>query len=75
MKLLPFRGLGIKGILLLVAALVAVPADAFACWYECQSLVYMYGDWWELDHCVQSWPDNQSYPSTTCYYRRVVEPE
>lgn len=69
-----------KPIVLLVGvALLALPADASGCWNECvQTHGYyreMYGAWWELNHCVQSWPDGASSPSTTCYYRRLADME
>ena len=75
-----FGGRGLKRIVLIAgAAVLAVPADAFACWNLCvQEAGYyrqMYGAWWELDHCTQSWADGASGPTTTCYYSRIEMPE
>lgn len=70
------RAVGVKRILLLTGLTVLiVPADAFGCWDLCVSTTGyyrdMYGSTWELDHCVQSWPDGSNSPKTTCYYRRL----
>lgn len=75
-----FRGVRVKPVLVLAgAAVLALPADAFGCWNLCvQTTGYyreMYGTTWELNHCVQSWPDGASSPSTTRYYRRFIDIE
>lgn len=76
-----FSGLRWKQILVLAGvAVLAVPVDAFGCWNLCvQTYGYyreMYGTWWELDHCTQSWPDDvEDGPLTTCYYRRYFNLE
>lgn len=80
MMLGSFRGVRVKPFVVLAGvAVLALPADAFGCWSLCVETRgyyrYMYGTWWELDHCVQSWPDGASSPSTTCYYQRYFEME
>lgn len=78
MRLLELRH-GRKILLLVAAALVAVPTDAFGCWNRCvQTYGYyreMYGTWWELDHCTESWADGANSSTTTCYYRRYFDIE
>lgn len=60
-----------------VAAVAVLPANAFACWDVCVSTFgsvdYMYGSYWELDHCTRTYTSGSSEPHTTCYYRRIYQ--
>lgn len=79
MTTLSSRRFGLRPILCLFAGVgvLALPGEAFGCWYKCVQAHgftrYMYGGWWELVYCQESWPEGASGPVATCYYKRFED--
>lgn len=62
----------VRAAVVAVLATIALPAQAFACWYTCTAK-YGYrfssgGEEYVLDSCYQTWPDGASGPITKCIY-------
>ena len=73
MTMRPFIRRGtVRAAAIALLASLALPAQAFACWYTCTAK-YGYrmtigGESYVLQSCTQTWPEDANRPITNCVY-------